>query len=550
MVYNALFKYLIFYCLIIFRFNLDMELNKIKKNAKYAPILLIFFAFFIIEFNTPFHSDDFSYAQLGGVEAHLKHYLGWSGRLVSDFFSTIILNIRIHFIISVIISLFSVAICYLLVAIPNKLFNKDFSSLNFILVSSLYWLFSPNLGQTNFWVVGACNYLVTTFFVALTLYLYICYKDSRSLFTYISLFFIALFAGCSNENLCLALIYTLVTIIVVYKYQNITFNHKLAIVVLSGVIIGSLVLLLAPGNYARLAHPAFASWRELTLFQKLSSHIHRSFDYVHFFKYLILFYIVDVLFLFLSKKEGYLKKILWSGLFLSSSLFALAVMIGSPYIPPRAYSGIFFFLLLAFSVSSDVSQFKDGLKKIHLMAQLCCFMLFIYSFSLMYLSYSVTKIQETLRNNHINYVKMVEGTSAETTIPSYYFIKLLKDRDMFDQFHSGAQATWFHVNKVNLQNVDYDYSIIKTGCELTVVNRSSLENVKVYYQPRGLLSSKSTIIVESTSKIPDDLKIGFMRDRGTELEEYSLSNPIKLMDRYYVGLTRMLPTVGSVTIMN
>ncbi|SFS83290.1 zinc-finger of transposase IS204/IS1001/IS1096/IS1165 [Succinivibrio dextrinosolvens] len=42
----------------------------------------------------------------------------------------------------------------------------------------------------------ACNYLVTTFFVALTLYLYICYKDSRSLFTYISLFFIALFAGC------------------------------------------------------------------------------------------------------------------------------------------------------------------------------------------------------------------------------------------------------------------------------------------------------------------------------------------------------------------
>ena len=127
-------------------------------------------------------------------------------------------------------------------------------------------------------------------------------------------------------------------------------------------------------------------------------------------------------------------------------------------------------------------------------------------------------------------------------------LRILKD--MFDQFHSGAQATWFHVNKVNLQNVDYDYSIIKTGCELTVVNRSSLENVKVYYQPRGLLSSKSTIIVESTSKIPDDLKIGFMRDRGTELEEYSLSNPIKLMDRYYVGLTRKLPTVGSVTIMN
>ena len=516
---------------------------------KYLSILSIFSAFFLIEYNTPFHSDDFSYVQLGGVKAHLNHYLGWSGRVVADLFSTVILNIRIHFVISIIISFFSVAVCYLLVDIPNKLFNKKFSSLNFLLISALYWIFSPNLGQTNFWVVGACNYLVTTFFVALALYLFICFKDSHSVLTYIGAFVVSLFAGCSNENLCLALIFVLIGIIVIFNYQKVTFNKKFAFIVLTGVVIGALVLLLAPGNYARLANPAFSSWRELSISQKIVSHIYRSSHYFKFFNYLIVFYILDVIFVFVTKNEEYLKRLLLSGLFFITSIFALAVMIASPAIPPRAYAGIFFFLLLAFSVTADLTLYKDKLKKIQLTAYVMIGFIFMYSFLLMLHSYSVTKDQELIRNNHINYEKMVKGNNTEVTIPSYYFIKLLKWRDMFDQYHSESQASWFYVKKINLQYVDYDYSVLLSGREVSFVNKTALENMKVYYQPRGILSSKSTILIESTSPIPENLKVGFMGDRSIELEEYTLSAPIKLMDRYYIGITRKMPTIGSVVVM-
>ena len=167
----------------------------------------------------------------------------------------------------------------------------------------------------------------------------------------------------------------------------------------------------------------------------------------------------------------------------------------------------------------------------------------------MFHSYCVTKDQELIRNNHINYEKMVKGNNTEVTIPSYYFIKLLKWRDMFDQYHSESQASWFYVKKINLQYVDYDYSVLLSGREVSFVNKTALENMKVYYQPRGILSSKSTILIESTSPIPENLKVGFMGDRSIELEEYTLSAPIKLMDRYYIGITRKMPTIGSVVVM-
>ena len=64
------------------------------------------------------------------------------------------------------------------------------------------------------------------------------------------------------------------------------------------------------------------------------------------------------------------------------------------------------------------------------------------------------------------------------------------------------------------------------------------------------LSFKSTILIESASKIPDNLKIGFMSDRDIVLEVVTLSSPIKIMDRYYIGLTRRLPVIGSITIMD
>ena len=58
-------------------------------------VLAVFCAFYVIEYLTPFHSDDFSYGQMGlGFARHWSHYMGWSGRLVADYSSSFLLMIR------------------------------------------------------------------------------------------------------------------------------------------------------------------------------------------------------------------------------------------------------------------------------------------------------------------------------------------------------------------------------------------------------------------------------------------------------------------------
>lgn len=98
----------------------------------------------------------------------------------------------------------------------------------------------------------------------------------------------------------------------------------------------------------------------------------------------------------------------------------------------------------------------------------------------MYVSYGITKTQEAIRNDHINYEKLVHGTSARPVIPNYYFVRVLRKTDMFDQYHSGAMGSYFGVADVPLQEgVDFDYSILRTGKTIPVV-LSELPATKIY----------------------------------------------------------------------
>lgn len=179
-----------------------------KNNQLLIPsIIFLFFVFFLIEYFTPINSDDFFFARLGlGFEPHYNLYMNWSGRLLADYASSALLQINNHFIVSVIIASCATAIFFFISVIPNIIFQSTSNNIywKLLCIASLYWISNPNLGQTTFWIVGACNYLVTSFFITFFLYFFYLHiiqiKKTKKIMLFAA-FVIAVIAGCTNENM-------------------------------------------------------------------------------------------------------------------------------------------------------------------------------------------------------------------------------------------------------------------------------------------------------------------------------------------------------------
>lgn len=516
---------------------------------------IVFLAFFSVEYLTPFHSDDYSYGQMGLEWAkHYRHYMGWSGRLLADYASSLILLSKSHAVVSVILGAIAAGTCYLIAALPGRLFGTAFSPFKFVVIVGLYWVCNPNLGQTTFWVVGACNYLVTNFFIVLFLYLYLTYKASAGWGIRTVLFVSALLAGCTNENTSLAIIYTFIAMCLVMKFFKIEFDLKSACFYGVGLVIGMLVLLLAPGNYVRANHPAFRWFKTKTVKDKILMQLGRG-NYLKEFWPAYLLVVWGAVQQFFRRRTGAdQQRLVWTLLFLSSSFAAFAVMAGSPAMPPRAYSGVFFFLLIAVSFALDGGAFKGLSGKLLSLPCLAVIGVGIWAWLLVFISYGITKDQEAIRIEQINYQKLENGPSAQPTIPDWYFVRLRKKSDMFDMYHSGAMAGWFGVSKVNLvRGMDYDYSVMKTGEVVTVLNRAGLAEAKIFVRPYSWKTNQNgTVVLETTTDIRDKkLAVAYYEDRSRNRQEIRLSNKVLcIKGKYYTGATvRKLPNVKNVEVV-
>lgn len=515
-----------------------------------CTFILIFLFFFLIEFNTPMHSDDYSYGLMGfDLTKHFRHYVGWSGRVIADFVSPIILSFHFsQLVVALLISFVSTSLIYLIVAIGSTLFDSNVTSSKLLILTSIYWVSNPNLGQINFWVVGASNYLVTTTFVAWLLYLLLKHKSENRIRHLPYIFLLSLISGCTNENVCLTLIYVLISIVCYLKWKKIKFNKWVFVIAFCGVVAGALILLLSPGNYARLHCGAFDDWVKLTLFQKVENHLNRMLDYFVFLKFALVFYVIQLLILVINKSYSLL---LTSLFFFSSSIFAILVLVGAPgiSIAPRAYSGIFFFLLLAVSVCLNANIKGKIVNFCFLSSVLTYHILFITSFICMYVSYKSANIQGEIRNLEITYEKTLDGPSAELTIPEYYFIKLFKEPDAFDMYHSAAQADWFRVKKISPVPVIYDYSIMRTGKELPFINKSNINITRVYYK-HHFPTKQSTIMIESSEPLPRQLHVQYYKERNDTPSDLYLFCPIMLLDKYYIGMSGQFKNVEVLLINN
>lgn len=367
-----------------------------------VSVLVIFLCFFHITYLTPMQCDDFWYYKIGlNPNKHINHYLHWSGRIIADYFSCALLQIPSHAVSSAIISFFATGICYFIVKIPTVV-NPDYkvSWWKLMVTAALYWISNPQIEDSTFWVVGACNYVVTTFLVFMFLYFFL---KNRNSFSW-CLAILSIAAGCSNENTCLAIIYTLLVLLLISHFKKINsltidvkLNKKFFLIYSALFVIGALILILSPGNFERLQQGVCRNWCELFFDQKINQFIDNSQRNLSNMGRAWKFYILSLgMAAILWKKNQ--KQIAWSLLFFSTATVSYIVMAISPYFPGRALNSTLCFLLLAISFLADLSLLRYKTLKIILITTIAYVLwLFVKFFAILSVGHQSVMIQDAIR---------------------------------------------------------------------------------------------------------------------------------------------------------
>ncbi|MEM0404009.1 hypothetical protein J4V89_19060 [Escherichia coli] len=425
-----------------------------KINKYLAPFFFLLIVYFA-GINVPMHSDDYSYLLLGtDLDAHIHHYLSWSGRFVADYVSGFLLGQLNYYAYTFLNSLALTTLLYTITLIPSIIDKTyKFNSFRFLCIAMMYWVANPNLGETSFWIVGSANYLWTNMFISIFLayYLHILNKERVSSFNLLLTFILGIVAGCSNENTSVVL--SLLVILSVFISPKI----KISIFSSAAVIAGSLFLLLAPGNYMRSSSSGFTYWSDFDFIQKI---------WITFFdrlplsmsSYWQVYFVIISALLVISIKGFYNRKsFIISIAFMVSAIAANAAFLAAPAMPPRALNGALSFLLIASSILIHNAYREEIKTDIYSKSILLLFLAFYFIPSYAMFSYAVykTSYQAKVREQIINEAK--HNKKEDVLLPQWYFSRLAKQSDIFDMFHSGSLAKYYGLNSTEVYNVNFDY---------------------------------------------------------------------------------------------
>ncbi|MGG4609004.1 DUF6056 family protein [Providencia sp. Me31A] len=458
-------------------------------NTQYLTLFIPFILIFIVEYLTPMQSDDFVYYIKGNsLAVHLDHYFSWSGRFVSDYFSTLILNSDSQLLKSIVIGAVLTATLFLITKIgnsfttSNKLFHIQFLALFFI-----YWITSPNIGQIVFWIVGAGNYLVTNFFVVLYFYALIQYINKRKCITLV--LFSSFFAGCSNENTT-----WIVALISLVTSFYIFFREKNKVLFLSTllILIGFSVLIFSPGNFHRAS--LSTEFYELSLLEKIWLFLSEKLPYALGKTWIPILVSLILLITFINDKKC--KNLYFSLLFIALGLLSTLSMIASPSFPTRALSGPHFFYIISCSFSISHTLTTRNIKSLTTLAIIIflAFLSFIFSYAQILFSYNSVNLQEEIRVYEVQKeLTMNEKTKA---IPAFYYPKTLRAGDSIDLYHdAGATGKYYELSHpVDVYPIKYNYAVLINGKKIAMPDSEKTGLTNIFIGRNSLLQGTSVAI--------------------------------------------------------
>ncbi len=524
----------------------NIKMNTFLKRNKYYLLsaILIYLLILVPSLYTPFQSDDYSYFLQGiDLKKRWAHYMGWSGRLITDFTSSSLLTLFPRWLYQSINAFIFLLLIVFISLIPVSLDTEDKKSKASIFILWViffaYWIANPNLGQTSFWLVGSANYLWTIMWAsAYILFLFLVIKkENIAVKDYIFIAILGFLAGCSNENTGVSVVLLSAVVFFIEK------NKKISLLGLITSLLGTIVLIAAPGNAVRQKY--FVNWYERSTFQQLYIHIYERMpnaitQYLHIYLLLIV-----ALLLLLSLVERFNKKKLFYALvFFMLSLFSNIVLAKSPYIGGRNLNTGLFFLLpaLAIVLYELITQNKKVVYWANGIIVFYCLLFFVPSYALFSNMMRHAYHQQEVREELIYSAKSAGENSVE--IPDWYFTKLLKNSDKFDTYRSGAMPGYYGIGSIKWLPINFNYAALKNG-NYTDLNHSFVSGLileGIYEYKDRFFSNKNYFIFEFNEPLKMYVKEGdttlyiHLHQKGKSgfiNVDVPLSSEVKLGNKYY-----------------
>lgn len=349
-----------------------LENSLARKIIFFSVIVISFAAIYLLNRLHPLYGDDWMYSMLPEpsnehvrsfkdiLYTQYKHYFTWGGRSVVHVIAQVLLFSG-EFWGDLFNSMAYVALTLVIYFFANK-GNKTNPAL-LIIINLLICFFQPAFGSTMLWITGSANYLWGTLIVVSFLLPYRFYmlKDSHDNYLkVVAFFFFGVIAGWTNENMGVALVCIIFLFICYYKYQNKSIP-RWAISGLIGATLGCVLMIAAPGNYARM---------NATLAQEgangmgLMVYAARFFASIASFYYYCLglafiFFIVVVIAKNYTRKESPKAEKTISYILFAGAVIATLAMSASPLFPGRAAYGINTLIILSIALLCANLDFKN-----------------------------------------------------------------------------------------------------------------------------------------------------------------------------------------------
>lgn len=427
-----------------------------KSLAFYLCFAVVFILVLIPLYFTPISSDDFIYITNSSKWSDIAwRYMNWSGRLVADSASLFLLQLP-SIVYKIIKALIWSGLIAMISQLPAASKGKlTWSLKNFVIVFLLYWIANPNLGQTSFWTVGFANYILTNFFIVAYFALAFYIKETKvQRWQYLAIPFLGLLAGNSNENTSIVVVLLTIIFLLIEK------RKKVFLLGLPFTIVGTLGLLLSPGQQVRLQNPIFQDFRDLSVFRRLWEYFSSPWfiDTFKSFSWVLVAFIFIGFMYFFKRQIPQKNNLVYCLIFFFSAIIANAAFGGSYVFPVslRSLNGalIFFLISLAFFME-DLSFSRTPIYKRSI---LYFVLLLCLPFGLTY--YFATKSVISLHGQfQVREQAILDGkkqNQKKIYIPNYNVGKLYNPSDSIDLYQ--GDIVEYYDTKATIVEFDKDFS--------------------------------------------------------------------------------------------